>query len=187
MYDVLSKKKINMIYNLDNRQYLNISLAGKYIGWVITDGYGKEIENYSGIFNIKARSQKVSIENLAGKTDKTNSDNGYQNSNQVFKGPNVTLTDVLIGDCRNNTPKNSHFFSIGNVFQSAVCIDLGLNNISLTGKVGAIDGYSIVNIFLNKCVNSTKNGNNCLPQANIDKVLEYGILNIFMTEHDVNS
>ncbi len=76
MNDWLSKNRINLIYNLDNRKYPNISLAGKHVGLIVSDIFGQDIPDPSRIFNIKFIYWQVTIPAFSAKgADSVNAQN----------------------------------------------------------------------------------------------------------------
>jgi len=196
MNDWLSKNKINLIYNLDNRKYPNISLAGKHMGLIITDSIGQDIPDNSRVFNIKFKYWQVTIPAFSAKDSNSVSsenkninqqiNNNTNNSNVNRNKPIVATMDIQPNYCDALGKINPGFAATNKFFTSTVCLDFGANNIQLAGKYGSIQGYSYLNIYLNKCVNSTENANSCMPQQYIDKVLAQAVLSIFTTEYDVN-
>jgi len=196
MDDWLSKNKINLIYNLDNRKYPNISLAGKHMGLIITDSFGQDIPENSRVFNIKFKYWQVNIPAFSAiGSDSVSSEN--KNINQQINNntinstvnsnkPTVVAIDIEPNDCNALELINPGFAATNKFFTSTVCLDFGANNIQLAGKYGSIQGFSFFNINLNRCVNSTENANSCMPQPYIDKVLAQAVISMFTTEYDVN-
>ncbi len=197
MYDWLSKNKINLVYNLDNRKYPNISLAGKHMGLIVTDIFGQDIPEPSRIFNIKFIIYwKIMFPAFSAEgSDNVNSKNTYPDL-QINNSANVTnvnsnkpvalTTNIKPNDCKIIEQINPGFAESNKFYSNKVCLDFGANNITLDGKYGSIQGYSFLTIYLNRCVNSTENKNSCMPQAYIDKILALAGLSIFTTEYDLN-
>jgi len=195
MNDWLSKNKINLVYNLDNRKYPNISLAGKHLGLVVTDIIGQDIPEPSRVFNIKFIYWQITLPAFSAKgSDSVNSENNNPNQqinnittvSNVNNKPIVKTTFIKPNDCKTMEQINPGFAETNKFFTNKVCLDFGANNITLAGKYGSIQGYSFLTIYLNRCVNSTENNNSCMPQAYIDKIFAQAILSIFTTEYDVN-
>jgi len=172
MNEWLSKKKINLVYNLDNRKYSTIGFEGKHLGLIVTDTLGDELADYARVMNIKFRYQQVVLPGA-----------GTNNSNNTK--PKVIYLDIPASDCTPYEKINPIFAATNKNFKNTVCLDFEKNNITFTGKFGAIQGYTLLNIQMNKCVNSTLNANNCMPTTYIDKVLANAVLNVFSTEYDV--
>lgn len=64
------------------------------------------------------------------------------------------------------------------------CVDT--SNITLIGKFGDITkGYSILNIYVNKCVNNTKK-NDCYDKSFIDKMLQEVYLDVNFLDYEIN-
>jgi len=111
--DVWSKKKINLIYNQDNRKYTNISLAGKHIGLMVTGPTGQDIPESSRIFNIKFKYWQIKIpafstgsltvnagnQNLNQQTYINTNNSNNNNSNLNSYQPKVAITDIEPNDC----------------------------------------------------------------------------------------
>jgi len=193
MYDWLSKNKINLVYNLDNRKYPNISLAGKHMGLIVTDIFGQDIPEPSRVFNIKFMYWQVMLPAFSSKgPDSVNAQNNINTNQQINNNtnmsdkPTVSATNIQPNDCKTMEEINPGFAETNKFFTNKVCLDFGVNNISLAGKYGSIHGCSFFTIYLNRCVNSTENMNSCMPQAYIDKILALAGLSIFTTEYDLN-
>jgi len=172
MNEWLSKKKINLVYNLDSRKYSTISLEGKHLAVLVTDTNGIDIPDYDRVMNIEFKYLQVVIP--------TGTNNPSANSM-----PLVTYTTVPANDCKTYEKLNPVFGYANKNFKNTVCFDFEKNKVSLTGKFGALQGYTNLDVRLNKCVNSTLNNNNCMPTTYINQVLAFAILNVFSTEYDI--
>ncbi len=127
MNEWLSKKKINLIYNLDIRKYSTISFEGKNIGLIVTDLLGDEIADYARVMNIKFKYVQVVMPPA-----ETNNPNNTK--------PVVTTLDVRANDCKTYEKINPIFAPTNKNYKNTVCLDFEKNIITFTGKFGAIQG-----------------------------------------------
>jgi len=155
------------------------------MGIVLTDIYGGDIAEPSRVFNFKFSYWEVMLP--AFEAQGADSVNTNQQTNSVHTKPEVVVSNIESNSCDTMEKINPGFKESNKFYTNKVCVDFGKNNITLAGKVGSIRGYKHFVIYLNKCVNSTGNGNHCLPQAHIDNVLSQGILSVFTTEFDIDT
>ncbi len=68
------------------------------------------------------------------------------------------------------------------------CIDFSNFNESLYGNYGSQEGFSTLNIYVRKCMNSTlTNKTNCFPEDVIEKKLSQLFFSIGNVENDIDS
>ena len=178
--DVFSRTKFTIIYNLDNRETPNVNLKDQQIALILIDALGREIEDYERVFNFNVKHRKIEIP-----TDFTSNKTDYSKYM-----PKNTIIDIPLRNCTEmNLPRFKEFYTaFSTVYKSGLCLDFSSFNETLFGKYGSVEGYSTLNIYINKCVNSTTNNKtNCLPQNVIDKRLSQNFVNLLNVENDVNS
>ncbi len=179
--DVITRKGFSVIYNLDNREIPSIKINQSQIALLLIDALGNEITEHDRYFNFMVKFWKVEVPN-----------NYSQNTNdykQTYLPRNI-VTDLPLRNCsRMNYTKFSSFYeTFSKVYFSGVCIDFSNLTDSLFGKYGGVEGYSTLNIYIRKCLNSTiANKTNCFPEDVIDKKLSQVFFNLVGIENDVDS
>jgi len=181
VFDVFSRKIYTIIYNLDNREIPRININESQIALALVDPLGKEINDFDRYFNFMVKFWKIEV-NLNFNENTTN----YQ---QTYI-PKNTILDMPLKNCSSlNYSKFSDFYqTFSKTYASGVCIDFSNFNQSLFGKYGGIEGYSTLNIYIKKCVNSTaQNKTNCYPDSVIDQKLSQAFLIFVSIENDIDS
>jgi len=180
--NVLSRKKLTVVYNLDNRETPIININSTQPALLILDAMGGEIENFDRYYSIMVKYLKVEIPNNYSEN----------NSTEYIKNikPKGYIYDVPIINCKKMKFSKFQLFytNLAKVYSSGFCIDFSNFNYTLFGKYGSLEGYSTLNIFINKCVNSTLlNKTDCFPEDVINKRLSQVYLNLITIENDVDS
>jgi len=179
--EVLTRENYTIIYNMDNRERPIVKLNESQLGFVLTDAVGQEIKEYDRYFNFLAKFWKFELIN----NDQQNTSPGMDT---IFTKYNIT--DLPLRKCSNLnfTQFTSFYNGISRGFPSGVCIDFSNFNETLYGKYGDVGGYSTLNIYIRKCMNSTAlNKTNCYPEDQIDKKLSQLFLSIISIEYDIDS
>jgi len=105
--------------------------------------------------------------------------------------PKGIVFEFPIKSCRKMLFKKfpEFYFSLARVYKSAMCIDFsGLNGKRLFEKYGNLQGYSVKNIFIIKCTNSTElNKTNCYPEDVVNKRLSQVFISLLTIENNVDS
>lgn len=175
--DIFKKKKYSIIYNVDNRQDPDISLNTKYIGLLITDLLGKEIPNYSRVYEIKAKFWQFNLT----KAFQSNGTLEYISATEINQISCQKAYPHLI-----NMNNQDTFKYAGLLIKSAVCLDLSDTYVNFYGKYGtSFNGFSMINIYLNKCVNTTTK-TDCYPNEMIENILSHNSLSILTSDYDIN-
>lgn len=181
IWEVLTRQTYSIIYNLDNRQRPSVRINDSQIALILTDATGQEISEHDRYFNFMAKFWKVYFE-----TNDTQNSIGL--SDTAFIKYNIT--DLPLKKCSSfNFNKFTGFYNrISGAYPSGVCINFTDFNESLYGKYGDFSGYSTLNIYIRKCLNSTAtNKTNCYPEDQIDKKLSQIYLEIISIENDIDS
>jgi len=164
--DVVSRNNFTMFYNLDNRQFSRIKVNQTQTALILFDPVGNEFAEHDRYFNFLVKFWNVTV------PDKTNFENDSKNKNFF---PTIKIIDLPLKNCSQmNYPKLNHvFINLSKAYKSAQCIDFSsFNNESLFGTYGGIHGYSTLNIYIRKCINSTiNNKTNCFSESLIDTKL----------------
>jgi len=179
--EVLTRNNYTIINNMDNRERPSVKLNESQLGFILTDAVGQEIKEYDRYFNFMAKFWKVYFE-----TNDTQNSIGL--SDTAFIKYNIT--DLPLKKCSSfNFNKFTGFYNrISGAYPSGVCINFTDFNESLYGKYGDFSGYSTLNIYIRKCLNSTAtNKTNCYPEDQIDKKLSQIYLEIISIENDIDS
>jgi len=179
--EVLTRQNYTIIYNMDNREKPTVQINDSQIALIITDPLGQEIKDYDRYFNFMAKFWKIEFE-------LNNTQNTNESIDLYFTKTNIT--DVPLTKCQNLkfAKFSSYYSSITRAFPSGVCINFTEFNESLYGKYGDVGGYSTLNIYIRKCVNSTAaNKTNCYPEDQIDKKLSQLFFDIISIENDIDS
>jgi len=180
IWEVLTRQTYSIIYNLDNRQRPSVRINDSQIALILTDATGQEISEHDRYFNFMAKFWKFDFQT-----------NYQQNSslsmNKIFTKYNST--DLPLKKCTslNFTKFTSFYNHITTAFPSGVCIDFSNFNDTFYGKFGDFGGYSVLNIYIRKCMNSTAlNKTNCYPEDQIDKKLSQIVFEIISIENDID-
>ena len=180
LIDTISRTKYTIIYNLDSLERPNLNLKDNQIALLLLDPLGNEINEYSRIFNFIVKYWKIEIPS-----------NFTKNSNDFSTYlPKYVLKDIPLKNCSDlNINKFQEFYvRFSKVYKSGLCLDFTDFNYTLFGKYGSVEGYSTLNIYINKCINSTiENRTNCLAPDIIDKKLSQTFLSLVSIENDINS
>jgi len=179
--DVITRKTYTIIYNLDSRGIPRISYNESQIAMFLLDPLGGELTEPDRYFNILAKFWNVEINN--------NYDQNTTESKQSLL-PKTTIIDLPVKNCSTlNFPKFASFYkSLPKIYPSVVCLDLINLNYTLFGKFGGVNGYSTINIYIRRCLNSTaQNKTNCFSDDEIDKKLSQVYLNLISIESDIDS
>ena len=178
--DVFSRSKYTIIYNLDSKIKPNVNLNDTQIALLLLDALGNEIQDYEKIFNFNVKYWKIEIP-----SDFSGNTTDYSK----YLPKNVIIDIPLINCSYSNFKKFQDFYiRFSKVYKSGLCLDFSSLNDTLFGKYASVDGYSFLNIYINKCVNSTKeNRTNCVSPNIIDKKLSQTFLSLVNTENDIDS
>ena len=122
----LSKKKINLVYNLDSRKHSTIGLEGKHMAILVTDTSGNELADYARVMNIQFNFLQVVMPTVGN------------DSTSPSSKPVVNYTPVQASDCKTYKKINPVFALITKNFKNTVCLDFEKSKISFTGKIGAL-------------------------------------------------
>ncbi len=180
--DVLSRSKFSVVYNLDNREIPILSFYQSQIAILLTDPFGKEIEEFDRYFTFAAKYAKINIP--TNYTSETSEE--YINNMK----PTGEILDIPIKSCKNMVfNKFSNFFmTFANSYKSGLCADLSNFKENLFGKYGSLKGYSMLGILFLKCSNSTLiNKTNCYSEEIIKKKLSNVYVNLITIENDIDS
>jgi len=179
---VFTRKTYSIIYNMDNREIPSVKLNETQIALILTDALGLEIKEHDRYFNFMAKFWKIEFQS-----------NYLQNTTNLSVEsylPKSTIIDLPLKNCSKlNFTKFAPFYnSISRAFSSEVCIDFSNFNVTLYGRYGDLQGYSTLNVYTRKCVNSTAaNKTNCFPEDKIDKKLSQIFFDIISIENDIDS
>ena len=172
--DVLNRTNINILYNLDSRSETLIDFTDNQIILIISDAMGKEFENSEKLFNIQAKFWNVTFPRLNG---------------TLQTQPFGQISNITVKKCSELKPYKQfkeYYDNKINLFKTSLCADFDSLNLTLFGKYGDLNGYSFLNFYINKCVNST-NVQNCSSQEIIDKKLSQIFLSVLSIDNDINS
>jgi len=179
--DVLTRKTYTIIYNLDNREIPNVKINMSQIALVLLNPTGNEIIEHDRYFNFLVKYWEIQIPN------------NYQQNTSDYKQtflPKNIIVDLPLKNCSSlhYTKFSSFYETFSKVYFSGVCIDFSNFNYTLFGKYGGVAGYSTLNIYIRKCVNSTTaNKTNCYPDHVIDKKLSQAFIGLVAIDNDINS
>jgi len=179
--DVLTRKTYTIITSLDSREIPNIKINQSQIAMVLIDATGNEFNEYNRYFNFMVKFWKIEIPN------------NYQQNTSDYKQtflPKNTIINLPLKNCSslNYTKFSSFYETFSKVYFSGVCIDFSNFNETLSGKYGGVDGYSTLNIYIRKCINSTAaNKTDCFPENVIDQKLSQIFFNLVGIDNDIDS
>jgi len=179
--DLISRQSFSVIYNLDNRELPSIKINESQIALLLIDALGNEITEHDRYFNFMVKFWKVEIP-----SDYSQNTTDYK---QTYLPRNI-ITDLPLRNCSSlNYSKFSPFYeTFSKVYFSGVCIDFSNITDPLFGKYEGVEGFSTLNIYIRKCLNSTiNNKTNCFPEDVIDKKLSQLFFNLIGIENDVVS
>ena len=125
--DVLSRMKINMIYNLDNKIHPVIDMSLNLFGFTLTDSFGNEQEDYSRIFEFQVKYFKY--------TFPSEDINSGEIDLKVSK-PTVDVTDIPLKNCT-EIKKNEN--DIKNMEKSAMTDDRDAYRLTVVAIIAVTD------------------------------------------------
>jgi hypothetical protein len=166
-----SQKKFTVIFNLDNREFPVIPLNNSQTALVLIYPMGKEIEEFDQYFTFRSGLIKIEVPKNYSNNSNFNSKNQTEKEDVYIEQmqPKGFVFEFAIKSCRKMSFKKfpEFYYSLARVYKSAMCIDFSsLNGEKLFGKYGNLQGYSVMNIFIIKCANSTAlNKTNCYPEV----------------------
>ena len=175
--DLVSRSKISLFYNLESKIQPVIQMNNNLLGLIITDTLGNEIKDFSRVLNLEVKLYEYSFTRPEDKFGNITDDKAT-----------AIITNIPTIRCKNVENPEKTFELLNNIYDSALCLNFNSKNITLYGRYGSLEGFSSLNIYINKCVNSTStNKTNCLPQIDIDKILFQNVLSLISLEYDVDS
>jgi len=181
MMDVLTRKTYTNIYNLDNREFTHVNISQSQIALVLMDALGNDIIEPHRYFNFLVKYWKVETPK-----NYTQNTTDYRQSYSAKS----TIIDLPVKNCSymNYTKFEGFYDVLSKTFSTGRCIDLSGLNETLFGIYGGVDGYSSLNIYIRKCVNSSAtNKTDCYPEEVIDKKLSQVFINLISIENDIDS
>jgi hypothetical protein len=166
---VLQKKKINILYNIQSEYTNFIDFNDVQFSLIVTNNNGIEFKNADRLFDLKSNYMKYKIQNNTPKLD---------------------VKPINLNECNDNSNKtgaHNDSLLIKAYKNSARCLSFKDNNITLQGNErNSIDSFSLINFYLNKCMNTTKKID-CFPDEIIDKQLNDLKITMSIGDYDVNT
>jgi hypothetical protein len=164
---LLLKKNAIIVYNQTSGMNININMSNSPLIFELLDNSGNSIIEPEKVFELVATSVKV---NLPGKSNKISSyemtDIPFEKCNDTFKQifPSLKEKDLSKLDCIRDSEL-----------------------LNLKGAYGdSVKGYKYINIYLSRCVNSTKNNFHCKGSEEINKILDDVILYVFYKDFEID-
>jgi hypothetical protein len=166
---ILQKKKINMLYNIESQHFNLIEFNDVQFSLIVTNNNGYEIKNYDRLYDLKCNYMDYKIQNNT---------------------PKLTVKQINLTECKDNSNKTGAYNdskTIGAFKNSSRCLNLKENNITIYGNdKNSIESFSIINFYLNKCLNTTTK-KDCLPNEIIEKELSSIKLSMSIGDYEVNT
>jgi hypothetical protein len=170
--EVINKKTFNIIENTYSKTFNNITLDNENpISFLLVDTQGNEIENYERIFDMKLNHFQFATKSTINSTG-NNIITNIKRSKCTYK--------KLPGDI---IQRYEEIYRVYN--KSMHCFDLKPYNLSIFGE-DSPNPHGFLVFYLNQCRNTTINSN-CLPQADLDRILNEVKLSFIFPNFDTNN
>jgi hypothetical protein len=170
--EVLNKKTFNIIENTYSKTFNNITLDYENpISFTLTDIQGNEIINYERIFDMKLKHFDVFTKSTLNSTG------------------NIIITNIERSKCTYKKLPGDVIQRYEEIYRaynkSMHCFDLKPYNISIFGE-DSPSPHGFLLLYINQCRNTTKNSN-CLPQADLDRILSEVKVSFIFPNFDTNN
>jgi len=178
--DVISRNNFTMIYNLDSRELSKVKVNETQTALLLLDSVGNELQEYDRYFNFLVKFWNITV------PDRTK----FANSTKQNLLPIHNIMDLPLKNCSKMNYKkfNSFYVDLAKTYDTVLCIDFSSLNETLFGTYGGVHGYSTLNIYFRKCVNSTPNNKtNCFSEDVINAKLSQAYINILTVENHIDS
>jgi hypothetical protein len=170
--EVINKKTFNIIENTYSKTFNNITLDFENpISFLVADTQGNEIKDYERIFDMKLLHGQFGTKSAINSTGNGIITN-IERSKCTYK--------KLPGD------NNQRYEEIYRAYNKSMhCFNLKPYNLSIFGE-DSPNPHGFLIFYLNQCRNTTINSN-CLPQADLDKILNEVKLSFIFPNFDTNN
>jgi hypothetical protein len=158
--DSIQGKRPNIIVNNNEDYYPNVNLSDYVFSVSLHNGFNF-ITYDPSIYEIKVIMNHYYTIKL---------DNGTL----VLK---YNLTEVPLKPCVSVDLGKYGYIMEGTIMTNKLCFEPGKNNITISGLYGdSKAGFTYLNIFINRCLNSTKSNTICKPLEVINNILGSALL-----------